>query len=135
MIKGSLSTPHVPRTNLTVDEQEGIHTYAAGDFFLMAKEHWQKLRAYPEFNTHAYLDGYICFMAIANGLQQKILQIPYKIYHQNHHRRDRANRPVTDFNKYQEDARRILDSKQQVIFNNKDWGLGNENLPEFQLKL
>lgn len=132
-IRAYLSTPYITRSNLTVEEQEGIHTYAAGDFFLMAKEHWQKLRGFPEFSTSSYIDGYICFMAVALGLQQFIFQSRYKIYHQNHHGRDRANRPATDFEKYQEDARRILKSKQSVVFNNEDWGLGNEILPEYQM--
>ena len=129
-----LSAPGVKRKKVTVDEQMGIHTHAAGDFFLMTKQYWDKLRGYPELNTHAYIDGYICFMAVALGLHQTVLQSPLKIYHQNHHYMDSNNRIVTDFNRYQEDAKKILNSKQPIIFNTEDWGLGNESLQEFQIE-
>ena len=48
-----------------------LHTNACGDFTLMARSHWHKLRAYPEIPKWSiFIDGILLHMALASGLKQ-----------------------------------------------------------------
>lgn len=63
-----------------------IHTNAAGDFLLMAKRFWDRLKGLPqERDFHsAKLDGILCCMANAAGATQQILPDPMRAYHVSH---------------------------------------------------
>lgn len=105
-----------------------LHTGASGDFFLMARNHWHKLRGYPEFKSHSYVDGYMCCMAASLGLSQIVHKSP--IYHQEHDRSDHDKRPLTDYEEYVAAGHMMLKSQTPEIFNDEDWGLGSEKLAE-----
>lgn len=110
----------------------GLHTNAAGEFLIMAKQHWHKLRGYPEIKNQYYIDGYLCFKANALGLQQIILKNPMKIYHQDHDQSEYQKRP-RNFQQYIEDSKKMYESKRPIIFNSEDWGLGKEKLVEYRI--
>lgn len=110
-----------------------LHTNASGDFFLMARQHWHKIRGYPEFKTHSFIDGYACFLASSLGLEQIVLKDPLRIYHQEHDRTEHSSRPLTDYQQYLENGKKMLDTRQPIIFNDEGWGLGYEQLREDQI--
>lgn len=62
-----------------------LHTNAAGDFLLMAREKWHALRGYPEIDTLGrYVDGLMCYVAYYSGIKEKILPEECRIYHIDH---------------------------------------------------
>ena len=98
-----------------------VFTNASGDFFLMAREMWHKLRGYPELKTHSFIDGYICHMAFASGLKQVVLE--GTIFHQEHDRGEHSRRPLTNYQDYENDCESMIKSRVPKIFNNENWGL------------
>ncbi len=110
-----------------------VHTTACGDFTLMAKDHWDALRGYPEISSHAYVDGLICFMAVSKGLRQVVLNRSKKIYHQEHGDmfiEDHHNRPIMDYQVYRKYCMKMIDEGSPIIFNDEAWGLGDVPLKE-----
>jgi hypothetical protein len=62
-----------------------LHTNAAGDFFLMAREKWHALRGYPEIDTLGrYVDGLMCYVAYYSGIKERMLAEECRIYHIDH---------------------------------------------------
>ncbi len=112
--------------SLSSDSENRVHTNAAGDFFLMSADKWHRLRGYPELKSHSFIDGYICFMARALGLEQVIIGGP--IYHQEHDRSEHAKRPFTDYERYEKDCRKMLEEEKPAVLNGDDWGLLNFRL-------
>lgn len=58
----------------------------AGDFTLMSRKCWHRLRGYPETEDilGLRLDGVLCYMAYAAGMETKILKEPMYLYHLEH---------------------------------------------------
>jgi len=102
-----------------------LHTNAAGDFMLIARQGWHEFRGFPEFATHSHIDSYACALAVAIGLKQVILKDPRIIYHQEHDRSEHAKRPLTDFDKFVDIAEPMLQNKQPEISNKDNWGFGD----------
>lgn len=122
------------RERMSFEEKLGIHTGAAGDFMLMSRENWHKLRGYPELKTQSFIDGYILFMALAINLKQIILEDPLRIYHQGHSRAQHANRPLTNYENYMIDSIKMLKTHQPLIYNEESWGLSNIYLDEIEIE-
>jgi len=112
-----------------------LHTNTSGDFFLMARQYWQEVKGYPELKSNSFIDGYACFLAAALGLKQVVLKNPLRIYHQEHDRSAHANRPITNYQQYLEQGNSMLMVRRPKIFNDENWGLGNEPLPEILVKI
>ncbi|MFX0132319.1 MAG: hypothetical protein ACFFDN_01605 [Candidatus Hodarchaeota archaeon] len=119
-------------TLVRIDTITGLHTGAAGDFTLMTKENWHKLRGYPEFKSQAYTDSIMLFMASAMGLKQIILKSPMRIYHQKH-RQTLPIRPLTDFNMFMKKSKKMFKTGKLIVFNDENWGLMNESLIEIKI--
>ncbi|MBU0576926.1 hypothetical protein KJ654_04710 [Patescibacteria group bacterium] len=127
-------------------ERACLHTNACGDFTLLAKEHWHELCGYPEFDMFSFhLDSLLCFMAHHGGASEEILGDPMRIYHIEHksgwtpevhkdktldNRLKRANIPTLSNAEFDNFAVKMTKEKQPIIFNNENWGLANEALPE-----
>jgi hypothetical protein len=107
---------------------DGLHRNAAGDFFLMERGWWHRLRGYPELYTHAHIDAMLCWVASSAGVVQEILPSRCRLYHQAHHRTSHGDFPQTDwrpwYQRYEEGS--------PMVVNLPDWGLANEVLPEWQ---
>ena len=106
--KGWTDTPDA-RLILPAD---GLHRNAAGDFFLMERGWWHRLRGYPELYTHAHIDAILCWVASSAGVVQEILPSRCRLYHQAHHRASHGDFPQTDwrpwYQRYEETLRRAL---------------------------
>ena len=116
---------------------DGLHRNAAGDFFLMERGWWHRLRGYPELYTHAHIDAILCWVASSAGVVQEILPSRCRLYHQAHHRTSHVDFPQTDwrpwYQRYEETLRQgPLRQGSPMVVNLPDWGLANEVLPEWQ---
>jgi hypothetical protein len=123
-----------------------LHTNACGDFTLMHRDHWFRLRGYPEWEAYSMnIDGFTCYAAHADGLQEGVLREPMRIYHIEHgvgsgwspegekklYERI-TSRGVTWISKEQvlEHARRMYREGKPIVENDDAWGLGQETLAE-----
>src|SRR5262249_25324916 len=62
---------------------DNLHVNGCGDFQLMSREDWHRLRGYPEFETFSMnIDGLFSYIADAAGIREEML--PYPIYHLEH---------------------------------------------------
>jgi hypothetical protein len=121
-----------------------IHGNGCGDFHLMAREHWEELRAYPEFETFSMnIDGLFSYIAVATGITEEILAAP--IYHIEHEvgsgwspegeaklRKRIAESGITwlDATTVHVWASYMRWLNRPMIFNNADWGFAACDLPE-----
>jgi len=136
LIRSLLSSPRriLARAENPSPSRQQLHTNASGDFFLMARQHWHKVRGYPELKSHSFIDGYACFLAAALGMEQVVLKSPLRIYHQEHDRSEHTKRPLTNYEQYLEHGRIMLESGRPDILNDEDWGLGDLQLPEYLIR-
>ena len=116
---------------------DGIHRNASGDFFLMDRQWWQRLRGYPELYTHAHIDAILCWAASSAGLVQEILPSRCRLYHQPHHRTSHAGFPQTDWRPWLDRYREALSQDpsstgRSMVVNSSDWGLANQVLREWR---
>ena len=111
-----------------------LHINAAGDFFLMAKQYWHRLKGYPELSSRSFTDGYICFLAASLGLRQVVLKNPLRIYHQEHSRFGYPQYPSADYQQLLSSGKRMLEAGKPEIINDEKWGCGDEQLSEYLVK-
>jgi hypothetical protein len=117
-----------------INHVHDVHANASGDFFLMARQHWHDLKGYPELVSYTFIDGYACFLAASSGLRQVVLRSPLRIYHQEHDRSEHAQRPRIEVQRFWEDGKRMLESERPLIVNQGDWGLGQDQLEEWEVR-
>jgi hypothetical protein len=104
-----------------------------GDFLLMHKDSWRALRGYDE-KTYISLhtDALMVVRAAMFGLKEKVMK--YKVFHEEHERRYDANIKNEEFRKayihFQEESRKMLESKKNTVYNGSDWGFNTHQLPE-----
>ena len=126
---------------------DNLHTNGCGDFQLMAREHWDELRGYPEFETFSMnIDGLFGYIANAAGIREEALTMP--IYHLEHEvgsgwspegeavlRKRIAERGITwvDASTVYVWAAYMRWLGRPMIFNGSDWGLANASLDEHQV--
>jgi hypothetical protein len=123
-----------------------LHSNANGDFTLLAREDWFRLRAYPEFPIWpVHVDLLFCYAAHHAGMREIVLSDPMRMFHIEHSsgagwtpegedalnaRVRRLQVPVLDFNRdLAEWVHRMRRLDAPVIFNLENWGLGGEELP------
>ena len=121
-----------------------LHVNGCGDFQLMAREHWEELRGYPEFETFSMnIDGLFSYIADAAGIREEVLPMP--IYHLEHEvgsgwspegeamlRKRIAERGITwvDASTVYVWAAYMRWLGRPMIFNGSNWGLADASLPE-----
>lgn len=107
----------------------------SGDFMLLHKKKWFKLKGNPESTKAAvHTDSMFVIMAAMSGLKEKVFYWP--IYHQNHDRRyecdsDNAD-PIIDemYETYVKMGRQMIKEGTPIIQNNDDWGLADYKFEE-----
>jgi glycosyltransferase involved in cell wall biosynthesis/MoaA/NifB/PqqE/SkfB family radical SAM enzyme/predicted O-methyltransferase YrrM len=121
-----------------VGDPDRLHSHACGDFTLMARTQWERLKGYPEFPLWSiYLDGLLLHAARAVGLEQKILREPLRLYHVEHSLGWAVNqdtvkeRPSLDYHKeYQPLCAEMLRTHKALDVNSENWGLKDKALEE-----
>jgi hypothetical protein len=124
-----------------------IHRNAAGDFQLMAREHWFEVRGYPEFTMYSMnVDGLLGDIVDHIGIAEEVLPMP--IYHLEHlegsgwtpEGEGLLRKRLADSGADWLDATTVdLWSawmgwlKRPMIFNGSDWGVGDAVLHEIVL--
>jgi hypothetical protein len=126
-----------------------LHVNAAGDFTLLARDDWFRLRAYPEFPIWpVHVDALFCYTAHHAGIREEILRDPMRTFHIQHSsgagwtpegaqalnaRVAKLKVPVLDFDGdlrgWVQHMRRL---NAPAIFNLENWGLEGVELPERQ---
>jgi hypothetical protein len=119
-----------------------IHTNGCGDFTLLARDAWFKLRGYPELPIWSmHLDSLFCYMAVADGISEIVLRKPKAVFHLEHENswvvltpddrlRTFATKPWLDIGLLAELWSTMYCTAQPVNFNSADWGLASLVLDE-----
>jgi FkbM family methyltransferase len=123
---------------------DNLHVNGCGDFQLMAREHWDELRGYPEFETFSMnIDGLFSYVADAAGIKEVVLEM--EIYHLEHEvgsgwspegeallRKRIAERGITwlDASTVYIWAAYMKWLGRPMIFNGSGWGFAAHTLPE-----
>ena len=118
--------------------ETGLHLNASGDFTLMAREDWWRLRGYSELALHGLqLDGLLLVRAFHEGMKQVIL--PGDLYHVDHGRWRPVQRdeetgpnepPRMSFPEYWELAAAYARGEEPIPVNAEGWGMGDVELNE-----
>ena len=95
------------------------HTNACGDFTLMHRDDWYRIRGYPQvISAGLHLDSFVIYAAIFSGVKQVVLKNPMRLYHIDHPRTEPAP------------SQNILEclnimrfAKKPIILNDEDWGI------------
>lgn len=127
-----------------------VHRNAAGDFQLMAREHWFELHGYPEFTMYSMnADGLLGDIAHHAGVTEEVLSVPRCIYHLEHAEgsgwtpegEGLLRKRLADSGADWLDAATVdlwsayMDwLKRPMIFNGSDWGVGDAVLRETTLE-
>ena len=121
-----------------------LHTNGCGDFTLLSREDWFRLRGYPEWPIFSWhLDSVLMFAANANDISEVALGPAYRVYHIDHSSGwspeggDQLFERLTtkgipyltneDTSRLRERYNRDPDS---AVVNDDDWGLANLDLPD-----
>lgn len=130
----------------TIKQQvAAVHMNACGDFTLLSKDDWLKIRGYPELQMYSmHIDSLGCHAAVCSGAKEVVLEEPMRIYHIEHGqgsgwtpegeaklfgRMREKGIPVMEYRELLDYARQMY-REGPIMFNGEDWGLANENLPE-----
>ena len=121
-----------------------LHTNACGDFTLLAREAWHRLRAYPELQIFSmHLDSLLLFQAHAAGYREQVLSQP--LYHIEHSsgftpetwrdldaRINAASIRQLTWSEVLEWASEMDDQGGPLDFNGDDWGFADAEFPEYR---
>ncbi len=126
-----------------------LHTNACGDFTLMARDDWFRMRGYPEWEIFSWhLDSVLVHQAYGNGLRIVELDDPMRAYHIEHGlgsgwsregeeflfaRLERAGITCLSNDDFVRIARKIradAKTKRPIVFNDDGWGFACVELPE-----
>lgn len=124
-----------------------LHTNACGDFTLLAKEDWEKLRGYPEWPIFSWhLDSVLLYQAYYMGIKEVNVGVSKRIFHIEHSvgsgfTEEGANQlfnnliqkkiPYLTYEQFQlitNNMKKKCDANQEIVYNSKSWGFADENL-------
>jgi hypothetical protein len=149
------STPPPPPPPPSVEAEEILpwetlpilHTNACGDFTLMSRQDWFALRAYPEWEIFSFhLDSVLMFTAYYAGIEEVILEDPMRTYHIEHSsgwtpeaersqvlnkRLKKLQIPQLSMDQLTAMAMLMSQLGKPLIFNDENWGMVQDSLPEW----
>jgi hypothetical protein len=127
-----------------------LHTNACGDFMLLAREDWTRLRGYPEWPIFSWhLDSAFMYAASAHDVSEVALDAKYRSYHLDHAqgsgwspsgaaqlfaRLDAKGIPYLSNQDLERWRRSIAADPGAAIVNGPAWGLGDQPLPERDIR-
>lgn len=119
-----------------------LHTYACGDFTMLARDDWFVLRGYPEFPIWPrHIDSLFCYAAHHAGIREIILREPMRVFRiqssagaertseGDAHVQSKGVSEIDDreWVKWIDQMRRF---NAPMIFTKENWGLADMALPE-----
>ncbi len=123
-----------------------LHTNACGDFTLLSRDSWLRVRGYPEMPIYSFhLDSLLCYLAHFAGNKELVLKSPMEIYHIEHsygpswsfakvqnifRRLDREKIPYLKNRDLRGYLNKMGRSNKPIIFNTPNWGLAGLRLKE-----
>jgi len=136
-------------TNLVpIVSRPPLHLNTCGDFTLMHRDIWEAVRGYPEFEMYSmHLDSLLCTQARVAGAREIALRDPKRCYHLEHatgsgfkpentgalnNRLERAGVERLSIEEFHRLAIEMRRNGRPTIFNDKNWGLANEELDEIR---
>lgn len=119
-----------------------LHTNACGDFTLMSRDSWKKLKGYPEWDVYSWnLDGILLNQAKKHGLEE--IDLKHPIYHIDHGDGFLATDESQLFNRLEKNGisyvnnsslakiyEEIKTANGELVYNDDSWGLANHSLNE-----
>lgn len=118
-----------------------LHTNACGDFTLLSKRDWEKLKGYPEWELYSWhIDSVLIYQAFNNSIKMNNLDTTCAIFHIEHgqgsgwtpegakllfDRLDKqgiAYMSDNDLAEEFEKQRKLKAKKQLVVYNDDNWG-------------
>jgi hypothetical protein len=126
-----------------------LHLGTAGDFTLMACEHWFAVRGYPEFAVFPlHVDTLLCYQAHHAGARETVLSEPLRLYHIEHgsgtawtgagtppilQRLESEGIPFLGAGQVLRWGTEMRRRGQPLLFNPPDWGLGEQKFADREL--
>ena len=129
--------------------KRAFHTNACGDFTLMSKADWDRLRGYPEWEIYSWhIDSVLIYQAHYNLIQMHNLPTSHSIYHIEHDRgsgwtpegasllfgrldeRGIGYMTDKDLEKDFEKQEKLKKKGKPVIYNDDQWGIFGADFPE-----
>ena len=113
-----------------------VHTNASGDFFMMHRNNWARLKGHPE-NTYLsiHTDALSIVMARYSGLREKVFFCP--VYHRDHARRfdaEKNDESITAmYRKFETEGKWMESNNKPIIYNDDNWGFPNEAFEVIEL--
>jgi hypothetical protein len=123
-----------------------VHTNGCGDFTLLSRERWNRLRGYAEFPLFSmHLDSLLCWQAVTAGAEQRILRRPYRIYHMEHPHswvtmdwREKLNtfvdKPWLDLGILYQVRDELRHEHNAAPINDPNWGFADLELAEVEIR-
>jgi hypothetical protein len=124
-----------------------LHTNACGDFTLMHRRQWERVRGYPELAMYSmHLDSVLCHAAHHAGARECVLAEPCRIYHIEHapgsgftpeHKSQLDARlrdvgvPQLSHDQFAAWARAMRRDHAPIVVNGRGWGMADLTLPEW----
>jgi len=131
---------------IPVVTRDRLHVNGCGDFTLLARAAWERLRGYPELDTFSmHLDALFCHAAYRAGLRECVLPGAMRAYHIEHaigsgwtpqghealqQRLATAGIHQVSLPQYYAWAVQMRRDRKPLEFNSPRWGLGEDDLPE-----
>ena len=109
-----------------------LFTMTSGDFLLMRKKMWETIEGYRERGSNLHVDGLACAEALAKGMTQRIIEEPARLYHPEHDRSERDERPNTEYTDFVREAKGIIE--RECVKRKEDWGLKSADLDKVRIR-
>jgi hypothetical protein len=126
-----------------------LHTWACGDFTLLAREDWFHLRGYPEWAMYSWhIDSAFMFAANAHDIREVALSPRFRIYHIDHSvgsgwspagqsqlfgRLTALGIPYMSNQELAQWQARVAANPAAAIVNDAAWGIADRDLPEREI--
>ncbi|MEM6750167.1 MAG: hypothetical protein AAF612_06825, partial [Planctomycetota bacterium] len=123
-----------------------LHLNGCGDFTLLHRDDWARLRGYPEFHMFSmHLDSVLCTAAHFAGCKQVVWPAPARCYHIEHavgsgwsvegqakleSRIDKAGVPRTSDQQLDYTLKGMRMRRAPRIYNEPDWGLAHHDFAQ-----
>ncbi len=131
---------------IPVVTRKRLHLNGCGDFTLMHRDRWARVRGYPEFAMFSmHLDAVLCTQAHFDGTREMVLEAPMRCYHIEHAvgsgwspegqsqlnaRLESKGIPQTSNEQFHLTATGMRRKRAPRIYNQPDWGMAEEVFDE-----